>query len=205
MISRRTSKADPQTILAAAPIGNIREILQPRFEERRDDIVEMIAEAADATDMDHLARLVDASGINSFGGRVEIAQPWPSEAPDCVSLHTIEDLKGKAAAVSLIRVEHSSDVPAHLGFGGWNDCPSPELQVADLREWRKEYGAVPACITHDVLECVVVKRPQTEAEALKLAAEQWIFCDDIVGQGTQTVRNLAMEIWRSPNWFFWWD
>jgi hypothetical protein len=77
--------------------------------------------------------------------------------------------------------------------------------VAVLREWQKEYSAVPACITGDVLECAVVKRPQTELEAMKLAAEQWIFCDDIVSQGTQSIRKLAMEIWRSPNWFFWWD
>ncbi len=104
-----------------------------------------------------------------------------------------------------MRVEHSYEVPAYLDFGGWNDCPSPELQVAVLREWHKEYNARPACITGDVLECVVVNRPQTELDSMKLAAEQWIFCEDIVAQGTQSVRKLAMEIWRSPTWFFWWD
>ena len=196
-------ECDADVILAAVPAGNIREILKGRMEERREELIEIRPEFTEATDMDELARLADATGINLFGASVE--EPWPTEAPDRVSFHTVKESKGRPAAVLLIKVEHSYEVPAHLGFGGWNDCPSPELQVAVLREWHKEYNAVPACITGDVLKCAVVKRPQTEAEAMKLAAEQWIFCDDIVGQGTQTVRKLAMEIWRSPNWFFWWD
>lgn len=196
-------ECDADSILAAAPIGSIREVLKPRMEERREQLSQIMPEFAQAKDIDELGRLADATGINLFGARVE--EPWPTEAPERVNFHTVRELKGGPAAVLLIRVEHSHDVPAHLGFGGWNDCPSPELQVAVLREWHKEYNAVPACITGDVLECAVVKRPQTEPEAMKLAAEQWIFCDDIVSQGTQTVRKLAMEIWRSPTWFFWWD
>jgi hypothetical protein len=201
------SQSDPASILSSAPAGSIREILQPRFNERRESLREISAEFADAADMDRLAQLADAFGINSFGGRGQIQEEWLTEPSGSgrVSFHTLREQKGKPAAVVLVRVEHSCEVSAYLGFGGWNDCPSPELQVAVLREWRKEYQAVPACITSDVLECVVVNRPQTEPEAMKLAAEQWIFCDDIVGQGTQSIRNLAMEIWKSPTWFFWWD
>lgn len=196
---------DPASILAAAPVGGIREILQPRFQEQMNQLAEFMPEFAAASDMDQLAAMVDASGIHAFGGHKQEDQPWPSEAPDRVKFHTLKERKGKPAALQLIRVEHSFEVPAYLGFGGWNDAPPPELQVAVLREWQNEYRALPACITNDVLECVVINRPQTEAASLKLAAEQWIFCDDIVGQGTQSVRKLAMEIWRSPTWFFWWD
>jgi len=194
---------DVDAILGAVPAGRIREILKPRMEDRRQALAQLMPEFAKATDMDALARLADVTGIHLFRANVE--EPWPTEAPDRVSFHTVKELEGGPAEVVLVRVEHSYEVLAHLGFGGWNDCPSPELQVAVLREWHKEYNAVPACITGDVLECAVVKRPQTEGEAMKLAAEQWIFCDDIVSQGTETVRRLAMEIWRSPNWFFWWD
>jgi len=194
---------DAKEILAAVPVGGIREILKPRIEERRESMVEFVPGIAQASDLDELARLTDASGVNLFGVNVE--EPWPTEAPDRVRFHTVKELKGGPASLWFIKVEHSYEVPAYLGFGGWNDCPSAELQVAVLREWKKEYNAVPACITGDVLECAVMKRPQTEAEAMELAAEQWIFCDDIVSQGTQTVRKLAIEIWRSPNWFFWWD
>jgi len=48
-------------------------------------------------------------------------------------------------------------------------------------------------------------RRKTEPEAMRLAARQWIFCEDIVSQGTQSIRGLAMEIYRSGHWVFWWD
>jgi hypothetical protein len=197
---------DPAEILAAAPPGNISEILQPRFQERVSDLREILPEFREPNDMYELAAMADASGVYSFGGK-KLPENWPTEPAHQgrVSLHTLRERKGKPTTLLLIRLEHSYEVPAYLRFGGWNDCPEPELQVAVLREWGKEYHARPACVTGDVLECVVVNRPQTEAEAMKLAAEQWIFCDDIVGQGTQSVRNLAMEIWRAPTWFFWWD
>ena len=212
------TECDPASILANVPVGSIREILKPRMQERllsfREMIPELPASAAaafsnidDEMDMDQLAAAVDASGIYSFSGREQTGQAWPTELPNPsrVTMQTLKGRKGKPSVLLLIRVDHSYEVPAYLNFGGWNDCPAPELQVAVLREWRSEYQARPACITGDVLECVVINRPQTEAQSMKLAAEQWIFCDDIVGQGTQSVRKLAMEIWRSPNWFFWWD
>jgi hypothetical protein len=198
---------DPATILAAAPVGNIDEILQSRFQDRKNSLSEILPEFADATDMYQLATMVDASGVDSFGDRSEAPESWPTEAAHRgrVRLQTIRERKGKASAIRLVRVEHLFEVPAYLPFGGWNDCPLPELHVAVLREWGSKYRARPACITGDMLECVIVNRPQTEIEAMKLAAEQWIFCEDIVSQGTQSVRKLAMEIWQAPTWFFWWD
>jgi hypothetical protein len=200
-------RGDVAAILAEVQEGRIREILAPRFEERRESWREMMPEVAGIVDMDELARWVDASGIYSFGGRENVAQPWPADKakPQRFGFHTLKQLKGKPAVMLLVRLEHSYEIPAYLGFGGWNDCPGPAVQVAMLREWRKEYGAVAVCVTGDVLECVVPRSPQTEEAAMKLAAEQWIFCEDIVGQGTQSVRALAMEIWKSPTWFFWWD
>jgi len=90
-------------------------------------------------------------------------------------------------------------------FGNWNECPAPEIQVAVFRNWHERFGAAPACITQDVVECVVDRPPQDEPASMALAAEQWLFCEDIVSQGTQSVRNLAIGLWRSPKWFFWWD
>jgi hypothetical protein len=193
-------------ILAAAPAGKIDEILHPLFLERKNSLCAMLPEFDAATDMYQLAAMVDASGIYSFGGR-QMPESWPAEPAHQrrVSLHTLRKRKGKPSVLLLIKVEHSYEVPAYLQFGGWNDCPTPELQVAVLREWGNEYRARPACTTGDVVECVVVNRPQKEAEAMKLAAQQWIFCADIVAQGTQSIRKLAMEIWKAPTWFFWWD
>jgi hypothetical protein len=201
---------DPVAILAAAPPGGIREVLEPLFHERRRSLNEMMPEFANAKDMDQLAKEADSSGIYSFIGsqkKADAAWPIDKPAPERFGLHTLKGLKGKPVTMQLIRVEKSYEVPAYLGFGGWNECPPPEIQVAILREWRKEYDAVPIAVTGDVLECAVPspRRPRTEDECMKLAAEQWIFCDDIVGQGTQSVRGLAIEICKAPTWFFWWD
>jgi hypothetical protein len=198
---------DAGPILASVPAGVIGEILRPRFEARRDSLCEMMPDLAEASDMYQLAAMADAAGINSFGGDAEASREWPAEPTrrDRVAFKTLKGRSKQPSTVLLIRTEHPYDVPAYLQFGGWNDCPAPELQVAVLREWKNEYQAVPAAITGDVLECVVVKRPKTEAQSMKLAAEQWIFCEDIVAQGTQSVRNLAIELWGCPNWFFWWD
>jgi hypothetical protein len=204
----RQGERDPAEILASAPAGNIREILEPRIQERRETLDQILPEFAFAAvaDLDRLAQLVDESGIYTFSGYQQHEQ-WPTEAeaPTQVKFRTATAARRNPSVILLVRVEHPYEVPAYLEFGGWNDCPAPGLQVAVLREWHKEYNARPACITGDVLECVLVNRPQTEAESMKLAADQWIFCEDIVAQGTQTVRKLAMEIWRSPTWFFWWD
>lgn len=83
--------------------------------------------------------------------------------------------------------------------------PSPELQVAVWREWGRRYGAVPACITSDVIECAVARPPQSRDEAFRLATEQWMYCEDIVSQGTETVEYLVQTLLRAPAWFFWWD
>ena len=209
---------DPAEILSMAPIGGIREILKPRLQQRIESFREMPSEIfsdpgaillkLDAdSDMDTAAAAADAAGIYSFIGRSPEKQDWPADPADRsrVKFHTLQERKGQPSTLLLIRVEHTYEVPAYLQFGGWNDCPEPELQVAVFREWQLEHKAVPACITGDVVEFFVKNRPQTEIESMKIAAEQWVYCEDIVGQGTQSIRKLAIEIWQSPTWFFWWD
>lgn len=201
---------DPASILADVPTGNIRELLALRFDERIESLNEMFPELAiGSPDWVELATRVDADGINSFSaseGKESIIDQWPDAPidPNPRNFHTLKK-KGRPMFISLVAVKHPYEVPAYLPFGGWNDCPAPVLQVAALREWGATYHAQPVCITGDVLECAVLAPPQTEFDAMKLATEQWIFCDDIVSQGTQSVRNLAMSLWKSPRWFFWWD
>jgi len=208
------SDEDPPEILKRVPTGAIRDLLRERVDEQ----VEMLARIAPAfrggdaaMSLEVLARRVDESGINVIGGkRDSTPDPWPERPRRAeVELISTRDILTRelheTISFALVAEAEPFEVPAYLGFGGWNDCPEPELQVAVLREWERAYGAVPVCVTGDVLECVVARPPQSEDEAFSLAAEQWIFCDDIVGQGTQSVRRLAMEIWRSSQWFFWWD
>ena len=69
-------------------------------------------------------------------------------------------------------------------FGNWNECPdTPELMAA-AKYWFEQYGAVPAAITHDVLE-FRLPAPVPEEKALEAAAEQYGFCPDVVEQGPE--------------------
>lgn len=134
---------------------------------------------------------------------------WPMEPPakqaftgatDIQTGKTLEKLAG-----AKIPVDRAWQIPAHLQFGGWNDCPEPEIQCAIWRYWEEKYGAAIVSINNDVLEAYVTKPPTTPAEAMALAWEQYLYCHDIVDQGTETIANLAAGIINHKFWFFWWD
>ena len=105
-----------------------------------------------------------------------------------------------------IPVKNPWEVFAYLPFGTWNDCPdTPEL-MAIAKYWFEQYHAVPAVITHDVLEFELPK-PVPEDQAMKTAEEQYGFCPDIVDQGPEnaSVGWLADVLRKSTVWYFWWD
>ena len=118
----------------------------------------------------------------------------------------IFDFHGNTIPLALaeIPVEHPWEIFAWLPFGGWNECPdTPELMAA-AKYWYEKYGAVPAVMTHDVLE-FDLPSPVERKEAAALALEQYAFCPDIVDQGCETVGVLADTLSKSTKWFFWWD
>lgn len=98
-----------------------------------------------------------------------------------------------------------ADAPAYLPCGGFNRSPPPALHIAYLRDWGQRFGAVPIAMTREVVECVVKHPPQTPTESLILALEQFIYCDDIVAQVCGSIQDLAIALWQSPHWRFWWD
>lgn len=105
----------------------------------------------------------------------------------------------------LVPTKDPCAVPAHIAFGGWNECPDPHVQVAMLRRWNRAYGVEPVTCGGDVLELRAAKRPGTLGEALQLAEEQFLYCNDIVDQGLDSIDALADTLMRSSIWFFWWD
>ncbi|HYE63363.1 MAG TPA: DUF4253 domain-containing protein [Phycisphaerales bacterium] len=92
-----------------------------------------------------------------------------------------------------------------IGYGGWNDCPTPAAQGAMMRRWLERYGAEPVAIGRDTVECVVKRPPMTEEGSMELAWEHFLYCQDIIEQDTDTVGNLAGMMKGCPWWFFWWD
>jgi hypothetical protein len=135
---------------------------------------------------------------------------WPKNAPgqdDFIVPRNILNLEEfhKRVDIGLVPAQNSWEVPAYLSFGGWNDCPHPHEQVAVLHYWNEIYGAELVCLSSDVMEMKVTRRPASKEEALKLAREQYWFCYDIVEQGVGTIENLAAALLTSGVWYFWWD
>lgn len=60
-------------------------------------------------------------------------------------------------------------------------------------------------LTADTVELRVSRRPANRDEALALALDQYVYCYDIVDQGTETVDALSAVLECSDYWIFWWD
>lgn len=143
-----------------------------------------------------------------FYNSIELGE-WPSTLSPNSSITANKDiLTGKfleKVYIGLIPTGNPYEVPAYVKFGGWNACPAPEEQVAILRYWYDKYGAQVISMTFDIIECTVENPPKTKEESLALAKEQFIYCSDIVTQGTGTISDLADSLYKSKYWFFWWD
>lgn len=107
--------------------------------------------------------------------------------------------------IVLVPTRRSWEAPAWLNYGGWNECPAPEVHVALLRRWHDRYGAEVLSMGPETIE-LAVSRPVTDREeALALADEHFLYCYDIVVQGTETLDRLAAHLVDATVWYFWWD
>ena len=107
--------------------------------------------------------------------------------------------------VALVPTTVGWQVPAYLGWGGWNECPEPDEHAAMMKRWGERYGAEVVCMSRDVVGMRVAQPPMDREAALALAREQFIYCADIVIQGTNTLENLAATLIGAEVWYFWWD
>lgn len=133
---------------------------------------------------------------------------WPSENPplsEAFNCYYLERNQPKEISIGFTEVEAAWQLPAMISYGGWNDCPHPDVQAAFHRHWSEKYGAEITSMSGDIVECYVKHPPTTREAALELAWEQYWYCKDIVDQGCETISNLAATLLNSPYWFFWWD
>lgn len=107
--------------------------------------------------------------------------------------------------LGLIPIDALWMLPAFLRFGNWNACPEAAFHCAIMRYWQQQYGAEIVTMSSDVIECRVQRPPTTKEEAIKLAWEQYWYCEDIVMQGCGDIMSLAAQLLNSHHWFFWWD
>lgn len=115
-----------------------------------------------------------------------------------------ETRKSTECVIAKIPVKNPWEIFAWVPFGGWNECPTNDEIMYIAKYWYEKYGAIPAVMTHDVLEFAA--RPVKDKKAaMELALEQYVFCSDIVDQGVNTIGALADTLMKSSVWYFWWD
>lgn len=107
--------------------------------------------------------------------------------------------------LGLITVAKPQHLFAVLGYGGWNGCPEPDVHVALHSYWQAQYGAIPVTVMGDVVECFIPNPPTEAAAVLTLAAQQAVYCDDLVHQGYGSKGKLAASLVGAKVWYFWWD
>lgn len=107
--------------------------------------------------------------------------------------------------IALIPTADPTEIPAYLRFGNWNDCPAPEYHVALLRDQRDRYGAELVAIGGDTLEFEAARVPATREEAIALARDFHVYCEDSIHQGFETVSAFAQALMATRWRFFWWD
>jgi hypothetical protein len=84
--------------------------------------------------------------------------------------------------VGLARIDNPWELPAAIPYGGWNECPVPEVHCAIFRFWQRKYGAQIVSMSGDVIECAVDHPSLVKEDAIDLAWQQYVYCQDIVGR-----------------------
>lgn len=175
------------------------------LEERHEELIDEILEFG--------GPLFSPSADESLGDREDFRAmprgPWPEQASPSgeflIPLHPVTKEPLQKVNVVLVPTVVCWHVPAYLRYGGWNECPSREVQVAMMKLWQDHYGAEVVGIAGDVVEMQVERPPSTKLDALRLAKQQYLYCQDIVDQGTRTLESLAAVLLDGTSWFFWWD
>jgi hypothetical protein len=111
----------------------------------------------------------------------------------------------KKIFIGLFEVEASWQVFAHLNYGNWNECPTAAEHCAIHQYWNAEYGTELLSLAFEDMHLRAPQRPKGKPAAIKLARQQYVYCNDSVEQGTQSIGALAGTLLKSDHWYFWWD
>lgn len=105
--------------------------------------------------------------------------------------------------IAYIPTDKPYEVFAWVPMGGWNECPCAEDMISASKLWYEKYNAVPAVISHDIVEFTARRLNIEEAKCVGI--QQYAFCSDIVDQGFGDLGNLVDTLTKSEIWYFWWD
>jgi hypothetical protein len=135
--------------------------------------------------------------------------PWPEEAHVArqfsIPFDAVTHEPLPRVHVALLPTVDGWQAPAYLRFGAWNESPSPGEHVVVFKYWGDLQGAEVVGIAGNVVEFQVSRPPRQRDAAIELAREQFLYCQDIVAQGVQTIQRLAATLHDSGMWHFWWE
>jgi len=147
-----------------------------------------------------------AAEYSEWGG--EPRGIWPARVAESDFVVDVDILSGRlhpTVVVGLVPVDEGWQVPLVLRYGGWNACPPAMVHAATLRDWQHRFGAELVTMTGEIVELQVDDPPRNREAAMALAREQFLYCGDIVWQGTDDLETLAATVLEAPVWNFWWD
>lgn len=175
---------------------------------KRGSTAEILAES-ERVDLDEWkqAQISDRLDFADREADYEVQGEWPANTSPYTTFSIPENTAtGEPiphSPIALVPTAISWHVPAILRFETWDG--SSAVHVAMMKRWNELYGAEIVGMLPDTIEMWVGRPPETREAALALAREQFVYCYDIVVQGTQTIQALAAGLLRGTAWFFWWD
>lgn len=196
------------TPVIIVPSDTITEMIEINLEENENGVEDILTKAHEINPKtildDRLRELMPASA-----DREELVGIYTASEITQRTFHSIIDFNTKRPYEELIIAKIPTAKPweaaAWIPMGGYNECPSPEEQVAVFQYWHGKYGAMPAVVSYDIWEMYVENPIDNEEDAKDLAWDQFAFCSDIVFQGIGQINKLAGTLVNSNIWFFWWD
>lgn len=141
--------------------------------------------------------------------RRDLLDRWPDDPfrIERLRMPFARDGQARPVSVTLVAAEHGWHLPALLGFGGWNECPPPEVHSAVLRYWQQKYGTELVCLGDSSIELWVARPPGTRLDALGFAWEYASWCADSVDAMYEAddVVGLAGSLIDAGIVVAWWD
>jgi len=111
----------------------------------------------------------------------------------------LREATGGSSTTRVIALEFegpSWQIPAKLGFGGFNHCPRVADHVTILRAWASRYGARVVAMGLDGLGLAVSRPPRDAAGLCELAMAHWLYCGDPSPDAERLLTVAAAPVWR---------
>ena len=120
-------------------------------------------------------------------------------------VNLFENRPHKRVMMVLVPTTSPWEVASLLRLGGFNDSPLPEEHEGLHKLWFDEFGAEIVSASSDQIEMTVARPPTTDAAAIEIGIEHYLYAPDLVWEGTQDVAVLASSLVDNSSWYFWWD